>query len=82
MSQATATAAPAAETKVNSFIAKVYLLMFLGLAIPGVVSYWVSEYTQFEVRLATDPALVWALFILQVIVVHVISVRLLLRASR
>lgn len=77
MGQATATAAPAAETKVNTFLAKVYLLMFVGLAITGFVSYFVSEYTQFETRLATNPALVWALFILQVIVVHVISARVM-----
>jgi FtsH-binding integral membrane protein len=77
MGQATAAAAPAAETKVNTFLAKVYLLMFVGLAITGVVSYWVSTNTEFESRLATNPALGWGLFILQVILVHFISVRVM-----
>jgi FtsH-binding integral membrane protein len=45
LSQTTAEAAPAAETRVNTFLAQVYVLMFVGLAITGVVSYWVSENT-------------------------------------
>ncbi len=77
MGQAITAAAPASETKVNVFLAKIYLLMFVGLAITGIVSYFVSKYTQFETRLATNPALVWALFIVQVIVVHVISARVM-----
>ncbi len=77
MAQATAAAAPAAETKVNTFLAKVYLLMFVGLAVTGVVSYLVSENTDFESLLATNPALGWGLFILQVILVHIISRRVM-----
>ena len=77
MSQSTAAAAPAAETKVNTFLAKVYLLMFVGLAVTGIVSYWVFANTEFESLLATNPALGWGLFILQVILVHAISVRVM-----
>jgi hypothetical protein len=77
MAQSTTAAAPAAEVRVNSFLAKVYLLMFVGLAVTGVVSYWVSENTEFESVLATNPALGWGLFIVQVILVHVISVRVM-----
>ncbi len=67
MAQATTAAAPATETRVNTFLAKVYLLMFVGLAVTGLVSYWVSVNTEFESLLATNPALGWALFIVQVI---------------
>lgn len=77
MAHATTAAAPAAESKVNTFLAQVYLLMFVGLAVTGVVSYWVSENTAFESLLATSPALVWGLWIVQVILVHVISVRVM-----
>jgi FtsH-binding integral membrane protein len=77
MAEATTAAAPAAETRVNTFLAQVYLLMFVGLAITGVVSYWVSENTAFAARLATTAALVWGIWIVQVILVHVISVRVM-----
>jgi len=77
MGQARTAAAPAAETKVNSFLAKVYLLMFVGLAITGVVSYWISANTAFESYLVTNPWLGWGLFIVQVILVHTISVRVM-----
>jgi FtsH-binding integral membrane protein len=49
MAQATAVA-PAVEARVNTFLAKVYVLMFVGLAVTGVVSYWVSQNTEFENR--------------------------------
>jgi hypothetical protein len=77
MGQATMAAAPAAETRVNRFLAQVYLLMFVGLAVTGIVSYWVSENTQFESRLVANPWLGWGLFIVQVILVHAISVRVM-----
>jgi FtsH-binding integral membrane protein len=79
MAQATATAptAPAAEVKVNTFLAQVYLLMFVGLAITGVVSYFVSEVTAFETRLVTNPWLGWGLLILQIIVVAFLSARVM-----
>ena len=65
--------APASEARINTFLARVYLLMFVGLAITGVVSYWISESLQFQYRLFTNPWLGWGLLILQVIVVVAIS---------
>ena len=77
MAQAVTAAAPAAEVKVNTFLAKVYLLMFVGLAITGVVSFWVSESARFQTRLFTSPWLGWGLFILQVIIVVILSARIM-----
>jgi FtsH-binding integral membrane protein len=68
---------PASEVKINTFLAKVYLLMFVGLAITGGVSLWVSENLQFQYRLFTEPWLGWGLLILQVIVVVFLSARIM-----
>ena len=68
MAQA-ATATPANEAKVNKFIAQVYLLMFVGLAVTGLISLWVSQSLQFQINLFTNPWLGWGLFILQIIIV-------------
>ena len=76
MAQATA-ATPVSEARVNTFLARVYLLMFVGLAITGGVSYWVSQNLQFQVRLFTNPLLGWGLLILQVVVVVVLSARIM-----
>jgi FtsH-binding integral membrane protein len=67
MAQATTAAAPAAETRANTFLAKVNLPMLVGIAVTGVVSYWVSENMQFKSLLTPNLALVWGLFIVQVI---------------
>lgn len=76
MAQA-ATAAPASEARVNTFLAQVYLLMFVGLAITGVVSYWVSQSLQFQSNLFSSAWLGWGLFILQIIVVAVLAARVM-----
>ena len=47
MAQAAAVS-PASEARINTFLARVYLLMFVGLAITGVVSFWVSENLKFQ----------------------------------
>jgi FtsH-binding integral membrane protein len=73
MTQATATAEPATEARVNTFLARVYLLMFVGLAITGVVSFLVSQNQQFQSRLFTSPWLGWGLFIIQIMVVAILS---------
>ena len=73
LAQATTAAAPATETNVNTFLAKVYLLMVVGLAVTGLGSYWISEITGFESPLVASPILGWELFIVQVILVHAIS---------
>jgi FtsH-binding integral membrane protein len=77
MAQATTTAAPAAEAKVNTFLAQVYLLMFVGLGVTGIVSLWVSENTQLESVMVSNPWLGWGLLIVQVILVHAISTRVM-----
>ena len=66
MAQATTMAAPAAETIANNFLVNVYLLMFVGLAVTGLVSYWVSENMQIEALLIANGSLGWGLFIAQV----------------
>ena len=76
MAQAAA-ATPVSETRVNTFLAQVYLLMFVGLAITGVVSLWVSTNLQFQYRLFTSPLLGWGLFIIQIIVVAVLAARVM-----
>jgi hypothetical protein len=68
---------PTSEAKVNSFLAKVYLLMFVGLAVTGAISLWVSENLQFQYRLFTEPWLGWGLLILQIIVVVFLSARVM-----
>jgi FtsH-binding integral membrane protein len=76
MAQATA-AAPVSETRVNTFMAQVYLLMSVGLAITGLVAYWASNDTQFLVNLYTKPWFAFGLFILQIVLVVVLSARVM-----
>ncbi|MGD8584269.1 MAG: Bax inhibitor-1/YccA family protein [Chloroflexota bacterium] len=70
-----ATVAPANEARVNSFLARVYLLMSLGLGVTGVVSYLVSENIGLLIRLNTNPWLAWGLFIVQIVVVSILIAR-------
>lgn len=69
-------AAPTIETRMNTFLARVYLLMFVGMAITGVISFWVSTNLQFQFRLFTSPWLGWGLFIVQIIVVVALTARI------
>ncbi|MCO6450317.1 MAG: Bax inhibitor-1/YccA family protein [Caldilineales bacterium] len=80
MSRAAAVA-PAAGVRMNTFLAKVYLLMFVGLAITGFVSYWVSTNLQFQFRLISSPWLGFGLFIIQILVVVVLSARVMTMPS-
>ena len=76
MAQATAVA-PVSETKINTFMAQVYLLMSVGLAITGLVAYWASNDQQFLVNLYTKPWFAFGLFILQIVLVVVLSARVM-----
>ena len=76
MAQAAAVT-PASEARVNTFLARVYLLMFVGLAVTGVISLWVSENLQFQTKLFTNPWLGWGILILQIVVVVVLSARIM-----
>lgn len=69
--------APASEARINTFLAQVYLLMFVGLAVTGLVSLWVSESLRFQYTLFTTAWLGWGLFILQIIVVVFLSARVM-----
>jgi len=80
MAQAAAIS-PAAEARINSFIARVYLLMFVGLAVTGLIALWVSENLRFQWRLLTNPWLGWGLFILQIIVVVALTARVMSMSS-
>lgn len=66
-------AAPVADVNVNRFVAKVYLLMTLGLLITGVVSTAVAQNEIFLVRLVTSPWLAFGLFIVQIAIVGFLS---------
>lgn len=80
MTQAAAVS-PTTAARINTFLARVYLLMFVGLAITGAVSFWVSENLKFQYRLFTNPWLGWGLLILQVVVVVAISANVMRMAS-
>lgn len=73
----TVTATPVSEARINTFLAQVYLLMFVGLGVTGLVSLWVSENLRFQTRLFTNPWLGWGLFIIQVIVVAALAARVM-----
>ncbi len=57
------------ESRVNSFLAQVYLLMSIGLVITALTAGWVSTNLRFQYRLFTQPWLGFGLFILQIIIV-------------
>jgi hypothetical protein len=73
----TAAVVPASETRINTFLAQVYLLMFVGLAVTGLVSLWVSESLRFQYTLFTTAWLGWGLLILQIIVVVILGARVM-----
>ncbi len=66
-------ASPVADVNVNRFVAKVYMLMTLGLLITGVVSTAVAQNEFFLVRLVTSPWLAFGLFIVQIAIVGFLS---------
>lgn len=73
----TATVSPASEARVNGFLARVYLLMSVGLGVTGIVSYLVSENIGLLIRLNTNPWLAWGLFIVQIVVVSILAARVM-----
>jgi uncharacterized protein len=66
-------ATPAADVKINRFVAQVYLLMTLGLLVTGVTSTAIAANKDFILRLATSPWLAFGLFIIQIAIVGVLS---------
>jgi FtsH-binding integral membrane protein len=72
MTQAQAVSRPVSETRINTFLAKVYLLMALGLAITGFVALWASQNVALVLR-TSMPGFAFGLFILQIVLVVVLS---------
>jgi uncharacterized protein len=64
-----ATMQATSEVKFNRFLAGVYLVMAVGLAITALVSSWVSTNEALLFRLSTSPWLSFGLFLLQIVIV-------------
>jgi FtsH-binding integral membrane protein len=63
----------ASEVRFNRFLAGVYLVMALGLAITAVVSSWVSTNEALLFRIFTSPWLAFGLFLVQIVIVVALS---------
>jgi FtsH-binding integral membrane protein len=61
------------ETRINTFMAQVYLLMSAGMIITALVATWVSNNLALQFRLISSPMLSFGLFIIQVIIVVALS---------
>ena len=72
MAHANAVSKPVSETRINTFVAQVYLLMALGLAVTGFVAAWTSTNLQLLIRI-NRPGVAFGLFIVQIIVVVALS---------
>lgn len=72
MATAQAVSRPVSETRINSFLAQVYLVMALGLAITGFVASWTSNNITLMLRTMT-PGFAFGLFIVQIILVVALS---------
>jgi hypothetical protein len=64
-----ATVKPVTEVAVNRFLARVYLLMSLGLVVTALVATWVSTNQRLLLRVAADPWFAFGLFIVQILIV-------------
>ena len=60
---------PVTEVTVSRFLARVYLLMSLGLVVTAVVSAWVSTNQRLLLRVAVDPWFAFGLFLVQILIV-------------
>jgi FtsH-binding integral membrane protein len=68
-----ATMQATSEVKFNRFLAGVYLVMAVGLAITALVSGWVSTNEALMFRIFTSPWLAFGLFLLQIVIVVALS---------
>lgn len=57
------------ESRVNGFVAQVYMLMGLGLIVTAVVSVWVSNNLNLLLQLNANPWIAFGLFIVQIVFV-------------
>ncbi len=67
----------ASEVRFNRFLAGVYLVMAVGLAITALVSSWVSTNEDLIRRILYDPWFTFGLFIIQIIIVVTLSAAVL-----
>ncbi len=65
------------QDRTAGFIARVFLLMSLGFVVTGFVAMEVSQNTQLLWHMATNPLFAWGLFIIQIMLVGVLSARAL-----
>jgi len=72
MTAAQAVSRPVSETRINTFLGQVYLVMALGLAVTGFVASWTSHNLAMMLRTMT-PGFAFGLFIVQIILVVVLS---------
>ena len=72
MTQTQTVSRPISETRINTFLAQVYLVMALGLAITGFVASWTSNNIALMLRTMT-PGFAFGLFIVQIILVVALS---------
>ena len=63
---------PISETRINTFLAQVYLIMALGLAVTGFVASWTSNNIALMLRTMT-PGFAFGIFIVQIILVVALS---------
>jgi FtsH-binding integral membrane protein len=61
------------EARINSFIAQVYVLMTVGLAVTALTSMWTSTNARLLLRISIDPWMAFGLFIIQILIVVAIS---------
>ena len=73
MAKARVVSAPVSEARVNTFLAQVYMLMTVGLAVTGLVSVWVSQQLELLLRISSNPWIAYGLFILQIMLVAALS---------
>jgi FtsH-binding integral membrane protein len=76
MAQARAAAQPArtsSQARVNRFVAHVFLLMSVGLAVTALVAGWAGGNLQFLLRINLNPWISFGLFILQIVIVAALS---------
>jgi FtsH-binding integral membrane protein len=76
MAHAKAVSRPISETRINTFLAQVYLVMALGLAVTGFVASWTSNNIALMLRTMT-PGFAFGLFIVQIILVVTLSAAVL-----
>lgn len=61
------------ETRINTFMAQVYLLMSVGMIVTTLVATWVTNSLRLQYALLSSPMLSFGLFIFQIIIVVALS---------